>query len=279
MGKPIWQLRKGGGKEICPQCGQKRFVPFVLAADNSTKAGSEFGRCDREQNCGYYRYPDRKETDKQYRIAHKPVHIPAPIVFNKECVEVKRSALFDFAEKLIGQDIYEVWQRYQIGCAANGSTIFWYFDKNGICRSGKEIHYKADGHRDKAFFPPVTWAHKDLKFEKYHTGEVLLQPFFGEHLLNERPDAKVAIVESEKTAALMSAFHPNNIWLACGGSQGLKNRDKLKTLKGRRVVLIPDNGQYWNWLNTATEWNFEIFDFCEKQPLFEGCDILDYYTK
>ena len=34
-----WMLRKGGKKERCPQCGRMRFVPFVLTADPSVKAG------------------------------------------------------------------------------------------------------------------------------------------------------------------------------------------------------------------------------------------------
>ena len=52
-----WSLRKGGKKERCPQCGKLRFVPFVLTADPTVKAGTEYGRCDREQSCGYFRYP------------------------------------------------------------------------------------------------------------------------------------------------------------------------------------------------------------------------------
>ncbi len=278
-----WTLRKGSKKEICPQCGEKRFVPYVLSSDGQTIATDStgamvFGRCDREQNCGYARYPDKCITGKPVSAA-KQKRTPAPIVFNKEVAVAKRSALLDFAVKLCGLEAYKIWETYKIGAAHNGATIFWYFDANGICRSGKEIHYKEDGHRNKAIFPPVTWAHRDCTFTGQFTGEELLQPFFGEHLLKARPNDKVAIVESEKTAAIMSAFYPDTIWLACGGSQGLKKREKLLILKGRKVVLIPDHGQYYNWLNTANAWNFEIFDFCEKQPIFEGCDILDYFTQ
>lgn len=270
-----WMLRKGSKKEICPQCGQRRFVPYVLTADGVTLAGPALGRCDREQNCGYQRYPDGVKKDPQPIDNYKPA--TQPIVFDSRIVKPRRSALFDFAYRLIGVDAYAVWERYKID-AIGKATIFWYFDANGLCRGGKEICYKADGHRDKSVFPPVCWAHKDTRFNGTYSGDTLLQPLFGEHLLNERPNGTVAIVESEKTAALMSAFEPNTIWLACGGSQGLKRADKLKVLKGRKVVLIPDNAQYYNWKNTAEANGWKIIDFIEKHPMFEGCDILDYYT-
>lgn len=273
-----WDLRKGSHKEICPRCGQRRFVPYVLAADGTTLAGAEYGRCDREQNCGYYRYPGKDiMPDVKPQKPAAPVHIPAPYVFSPEVAQPKHSTLLDYAVELCGSVAHQIWDAYKIGCNREGRTIFWYIDKNGVIRSGKEILYRADGHRDKTTFLPVMWAHKDGEFMGKHTGEVLLQPFFGEHLLKARPDAKVAIVESEKTAALMSAFYPKDIWIACGGAQGLKSADKCKVLKGRKVVLIPDHGQFWNWKATAEKYGWEIFDFIEKSPLFEGCDILDYY--
>ena len=271
-----WELRRGSQKEICPQCGKRRFVPFVLAADGKTMAGAEYGRCDREQNCGYFRYPGSDiATPTVVAVKQKPT--PAPYVFRKEVVKTKWSVLFDYALRLCGQAAYSIWDMYKIGATTDGATIFWYIDCNGIVRSGKEIKYQSNGHRDKTHFPPVTWAHKDLCFSHDFTGETLLQPLYGEHLLKARPNAKVAIVESEKTAALMSAFYPNNIWLACGGSQGIKNDDKMKPLRGRRVILIPDHGQYFNWLRIAEKNKWECFSYIESKPLFEGCDILDYF--
>lgn len=275
-----WVLRSGSRKEICPACGQRRFVPYVSASDGKTLAGAAYGRCDREQNCGYFKYPTTgtsapapaaKKTDTEYKHA--------PYVFNQDVVKTKRSVLLDYAVELCGSIAYQIWDTYKIGCNREGRTIFWYIDRNGVVRSGKEIQYNTNGHRNKTTFPPVMWAHKDGEFHDKYTGDVLLQPFFGEHLLKERPTAKVAIVESEKTAALMSAFYPKDIWLACGGSQGLKNEDKCKVLKGRDVVLIPDHGQFWNWKATAEKYKWGIFDFIENNPLFEGCDILDYYDR
>ena len=94
-------------------------------------------------------------------------------------------------------------------------------------------------------------------------------------MLTEFPDKPVAIVESEKTAAILSEFSTKYVWLASGGSQGLKNAEKNKALAGREVLLIPDHGQYWNWAMTANENGWECTDVIEKCPIFAGCDILD----
>ena len=91
------------------------------------------------------------------------------------------------------------------------------------------------------------------------------------------PDAPVVIVESEKTAAVMSEVSRKWVWLASGGSQGLKNEDKNKALKGRDVWLLPDNGQFWNWAMIAHANGWQCFDTLEKCPIFAGCDVLDLF--
>ena len=77
-----WILRKGSRKDRCPQCGKMRFVPYVLASDPTVKAGPEYGRCDREQSCGYFRYPGgevRTDYDRQYvpEPPKEPIILPA----------------------------------------------------------------------------------------------------------------------------------------------------------------------------------------------------------
>lgn len=268
-----WQLRKGSRKEICPACGQRRFVPYVSALDGVTMAGEEFGRCDRESNCGYQRYPSGK-SDKG--IEPKPHQILQPVRFYPAAVQMDiNTPLFQWAAQLIGYgNALTAWQRYRIGRDGN-RAIFWQIDINGEVRGGKSIPYKADGHRDKEDRYPASWLHKSPAWKNLHTGEELQQCFFGEHLLGESEDKPVAIVESEKTAIIMSVLSSEYIWLACGGSQGLKNTERNKVLEGRTVLLIPDNGQYWNWNATANANGWEIRDELEKYPIFEGCDILD----
>lgn len=272
-----WHLRKGSRKEICPCCGHKRFVPYVDAAGNP--AGEEYGRCDREQSCGYIKYPNGVETDAK----PQPIKILQPIRFSPAVVQTNPSGnLFDYACKWIGEDAARrAWERYRVGAYGN-SAIFWQIDKCNQVHAGKMMEYGADGHRvkndDRA---TIKWCHKLRYYDHTYTGEELQQCFFGEHLLTEYPEMNVCIVESEKTAVMMSELDKSSIYLACGGSCGLKNAKRNEALKGRKVSLSPDNGKYWEWRAIAQENGWHCEWWCDMQPIFyglsDGYDILDVF--
>lgn len=268
-----WQLRKGSRKEICPNCGKKRFVPYVLAADGVTLAGAEFGRCDREQSCGYQRYPD----GERYTVA-TPVKIQPRIRLeyaNDDLHISTDSNLFDWACNLLGiSDAIYAWSDYNVGCIG-GRVIWWQMDINGVVRTGKVMSYLPNGHRDKSDQWGVTWAHKHPQLKRLFKGEELQQCLFGEHLLKAYPNKPVALCESEKTAVIMSRFIPEYVWVATGGSQGIKSNERLAALSGRKVLLVPDNGQYYAWKRTAELYGWDIWDRLEHDAPFEGADILD----
>lgn len=266
---------------VCPACGKRRFVPYVSSADGQTLATDAhgdaiYGRCDREQNCGYHKYPNGVQTGN---VAPRTIAPPKDYIrFYKACVFVSTyTPLFTYACKLVGpKKATEVWERYKIS-SDKDRTIFWQIDAQGGIRTGKTIPYGADGHRIKTDRMPANWLHKSRYWMQYADGNDLQQCYFGEHLLPQYQQAKVVIVESEKTAALMSAYtDPNKwVWLASGGSQGLQNADKNKALAGREVWLCPDNKQYYRWLGIANKNAWHIFSQIELHPVFEGCDILD----
>ena len=103
--------------------------------------------------------------------------------------------------------------------------------------------YNAEtGHRVKEPQAFVSWAHSELKLQDFH----LKQCLFGEHLL-KKSSSPVMLVESEKTAVVMSHFIPDYIWLATGGKNGCFNSEAMQALKGREVTLIPDLGATEQW--------------------------------
>lgn len=268
-----WQLRKGSRKEVCPNCGQKRFVPYVLAADGVTLAGAEYGRCDREQSCGYQRYPD----GERYTVAAPQKIQPRPrLEYVSDDLHISTdSNLFDWACDLLGiSDAIYAWSDYNVGCIG-GRVIWWQMDINGVVRTGKVMSYLPNGHRDKSDQWGVTWAHKHPQLKRLFKGEELQQCLFGEHLLRSYPDKPVALCESEKTAVIMSRFIPEYVWVATGGSQGIKSNERLAALSGRKVLLVPDNGQYYAWKRTAELYGWDIWDRLEHDAPFEGADILD----
>lgn len=112
--------------------------------------------------------------------------------------------------------------------------------------------------------------------------------FFGEHLI-AKYDKPIGIVESEKTACLMSYFNPAYLWLACGGSNGIKV-NKFNAFKYRTVHLFPDQGKFVEWSeklmdleDSHTTIKFEISKECElwyqQGQIKKGDDIADYFLR
>ena len=84
----------------------------------------------------------------------------------------------------------------------------------------------------------------------------LTQCLFGEHLLHDKVNANVALVESEKTAVICSLLLPEYIWLATGGKS--RFNDRLMVLKGRKVTDFPDIDGYDEWRKKAK--NYPMLD-------------------
>ena len=273
-----YTLRRGGRKEICPNCGQRRFVPYVLTEDNETIVNPVWGRCDRENSCGYWMKPDGNihVEPKQPAPPAIPMWVSPKILMTIR----HRDDLYKYARWLVGDErAATAWHVYSVLSASNGGTVFLQIDNEDVIRAGKIIRYKS-GHRVKDG-QPVQWLHKDRDFKRFVKGEALRQCFFGEHLLKQRPSAPVVIVESEKTALLMSAIRTEFIWLASGGSCNLQNPEKNKVLDGRDVTVCPDNGMFIKWRQIALPKGWKVDETClpARDGFKEGYDILDLYEK
>ena len=282
-----WILRKGSRKDRCPQCGKMRFVPYVLAADPTVKAGPEYGRCDREQSCGYFRYPGGEVRTDSDRVC-VPEPPKEPMLFSAQLAErdavTTSNSLFRAYAAMVGPNrLHNVMTMYKCGTGARGECIYYQYDGDNV-RTAKAILYGTDGHRIKVEDGglPVRWLHKSPQLRQYTAGRELKQCLFGQHLLAQYPNAKVYVVEAEKTAVLMAATErkPRNdrIWIACGGSQMLKGAIDLSPLIGRDVTLIPDDGQYWNWRRTAELYGWRCIDISmlkKHHRLPDGYDIWD----
>ena len=139
----------------------------------------------------------------------------------------ERNHLITFLNRVFGEKIVKrMIADYYIGTSNHwsGATVFWQIDGGGRVHGGKIMQYNPDnGKRVKEPYNRITWVHSALKIPSY----ILRQCLFGEHLLAKYPDMFVVIVESEKTAILTIAF--------------------CEPLRGRNVVLIPDNGKLAEW--------------------------------
>lgn len=95
----------------------------------------------------------------------------------------------------------------------------------------------------------------------------LAQCLFGEHLFQDKVNANVALVESEKTAVICSLLLPEYIWLATGGKSPFN--DRLMALKGRKATAFPDIDGYDEWRKKAKNYpmlDITISDILDAMP-------------
>lgn len=160
-----------------------------------------------------------------------------------------------------GERAAKVMLLYNMGHSKDGMTVFWQVDERGAVRTGKMMRYKSDGHRDKE--APRSWIHTRLRNKRYRLSDgtevcyfndqthEMKQTLYGMHLTAAYPDARINIVESEKTAIICAAYFGylgKDLWLATGGMSQLSG-EKLKPLmeQGRAILLHPDKDGVAQW--------------------------------
>jgi hypothetical protein len=243
----------------CPECNQPRKFSLYIDKETGEPLADHVGRCDREDRCGHHFTPSQYFTDNpqqatQLRAASYRAPIrqaaPRPVDYLPlELVEQSRrqldaNHLWVFFASQIGEAAANaIFEKYRVGTSKNwqGATAFWQIDDKGNARQCKVILYnpatgrrvKQDGKTYIAFMGKRILGNPDA---------TLQQCLFGSHLLSQYPGARVAIVESEKTAMYCAHFYPNCVWLATGGKQGCRWTEKavFDPLRGRAVVLFPD---------------------------------------
>ena len=188
----------------------------------------------------------------QREIGHIPFsYVEKSASYNSSFVQFL-CGLFD-RYSLESPTIERLMQDYALGATKDGSVIYWQIDTKGRVRTGKVMKYNPEtGHRLKDA-GGINWIHSIMKKqnllpENYN----LVQCLFGEHLLRMYPNKVVALVESEKSALIASGVYPDYVWLATGGKSQL-SINKLKTLKGRTVIMFPDVDSFEYWTGKAKE--------------------------
>lgn len=292
----------------CPNCNRPWcFTPYVDDANNILDP--TVGRCDHESSCAYHKtpadyfreHPEARPREEDWRQApdwlkrdrpwgvpgtrhailsdeagtrsQMPVcELPAEIVA-KTLRNVPKSTLQEFLETIFAADVIERLRAdYRLGVTKDRSVVFYQIDIQDRIRTGKIMQYNpADGHRVKNVGVPVDWAHARLKKagvlpESWTVSQCL----FGEHLLSQRPDAIVCLVESEKTALIGSGFCPQYIWVATGGKTQLG--PKLSVLQGRKVLVFPDIDATAEWrekLSSIPGLNFTFSTILEDEATAE----------
>lgn len=283
MNQYKYSLDRSSKKFICPRCNQQTFVRYIENATGSY-LDEGFGRCDRETKCAYHNPP--KNTKGGFFVCCKPK--PKPSFHSFELLkssfsENEKNNFIEFLKTLFTEEqVSEVVSKYFIGTSKRykGATIFWQIDNAENIHAGKILQYIAEtGKRAKTQDGKamINWVHSINKVKEFN----LEQCLFGLHLINESNQKTIAIVESEKTAVIMSVFKPEYIWLATGSKQGFK-QSMLEPVKQFKIVAFPDKSEYEDWNQRAIGLNTKGFkisvsDWIEKTDLDTGSDLADVF--
>lgn len=292
-----------GSKTCCPACGRKQCFTRYVDDEGVVTFPDDVGICDHINSCGYHYAPkayfnDHPDVDSSSGLdrfqvippRRKPVEPVSPSYISRDIMEqtmtsYESNPLFLYLSGIWGETkTVQLMAQYNVGTSKKwgGSAVFWQVDIAGNVRTGKIMLYDPKtGHRVKEPHSYVCWVHSELKLLDVH----LRQCLFGEHLLMKNPTMPVAIVESEKTALIGTAFVPDILWLATGGMNGCFNAETMSVLKDRNVTLFPDLGAFDIWNQKASILygicqRVVVSDLLEKNVTDEqrshGLDIADF---
>lgn len=280
------------GKIVCDGCGKKTAVPYIENETGNEVQGAM--RCDREQNCGYHKKPESNDvifTPIRYDLPKKETNYLSLQLVEKHFLEKDCNLITFLKTKFDNNQIKKVRFDYLLS-SKNQNTIFWQIDQLERVRTGKIMEYNQEtGKRikDENGKAHINWVHYNPENE-YN----LKQCLFGLHLTKEDKTKTIAIVESEKSAVIMSIFVPDFLWLATGSFNGFKI-EYLQSIKLRKIIAFPDKGcfnDFYNksgdlivgWKNRALEmnnfgYNITVSDLIENEDCENGLDITDLYLK
>lgn len=207
----------------------------------------------------------------------RPAEQPAPVrpceyipssAVDMMAVRCRETSLFAYLCKWFSPaDVEQVFNNYRVGASkyeneqqGGRAVSFPYINVDGQCVDCKIFHIDpATGSRKTA--PPLrTWTAKDGSTGQLPTTWAMAElkksdlraPWcnFGDHLLPTRPDAKVCIVESEKSAIILSLAYPDRLWIAVGSMQNL-TPERFIPYRGRKVTIYPDRDGISAWSDKA----------------------------
>ena len=304
-----YQLEKYRGRStrhVCPQCGRKNvFTRYVDTENNNIYISDIVGKCNRLDKCGYHYTPHQYFTDNPWkRDAPRREECSFVLFYRKnertnnklppepkrQCAGLPRrvleatmsenSAYLAWLESRYGSErALRLADEYYVGGIAD-RAVFWQVDGEGCIRTGKIMAY--DEHTGKRLKGEgtVDWVHAVMRREGSLPEDwELVQCMYGEHLLQRYPDKVVALAEGAKTAQIGAMLMPNMVWVAVDSMMAL-TADMLRPLKGRRVILFPDEGKgYEVWTSRIGAIAEEVgFRYCVSafmEGRESGADIAD----
>ena len=140
-------------------------------------------------------------------------------------------------------------ERFHLGRSKSGKTIYWMIDDMGSC---------LDGHIGCTSHDPDTWVSTLLK-RRYPSAApylIVKHCLFGLHQVSLNDQMPLGIVESERSAVVLSELCPELLWLAYSYGTNC-TVDKFEPLQGHKITIYPrtDPNQeyYYSFLDLADQ--------------------------
>lgn len=256
---------------ICP-CGKSnkdgKFSP--------DKENPECGYC---HSCGNSFFPNSEKPFVIPKAAEiKQTDFIDQKLMTKSLAGYDKNNFIQFVKKLYPQSEVEAKAKnYGIGTSKlwKGANIYFQIDGENQVRSGKIMLYDVEtGKRVKEPTNHFNWLHSVLKLKDFNLSQCL----FGLHLVNQT-EKPIAIVESEKTAFLMSLENETYHWLATGGKSNF-SYETLAPIKDKKIVAFPDKGEFQYWFDISErlkDFGFDITvsNVIENENYTTGTDLAD----
>ena len=262
---------KGG----CPQCGSpKSFRGFEDRNGNNIP---NTGICERKNSCGYEVRPNSEQikgilaqpfTPKPEPKAVEIIFPDKKLLAKIEMFEKDHSSNFHKFCESLGIPLSHL-KKWGVGTDGD-KTVFIHRNKKKRIANAKFSKYLPTGKRDKDF-NSFSLRQPTNKSTKYGV------PLYGEHLMDAEFKKICLLVESEKTAVIVSYFYQDFDVVACGAANGL-TAEKLAVLYGCTIYWLADAdkaGRENSSLKVlkAYEQNFEFVDLFPDRN--DGTDLAD----
>jgi hypothetical protein len=286
-----YTLEAGSRKHHCPACTKKTFVQYVFTGTKDY-AGEEFGRCDRENNCGYHRQPGSDiplPPHPQVKAKLPPPTVIFPSEpFLKKIRNTQPENFEAFCVKTLGITAAHL-RMWDVGGHWKFTAFILATREQAV--NVKFVAYSPEGKRDKSQgtdgapkFIPHYLGKAYLRSEKIETDNARLEDwqdyykfprcFYGEHLWDPKKDT--CIVESEKTAVIAAFFFPDYNWLATGGNHGMlfEQFEIFYGYKGRIWNIVDNDIAGYTKSKTIT-WLDKLAAMRERKDEIQSVNLLE----
>lgn len=228
--------------------------------------------------------PTPPATPQPEATEEAPKEYLSPGLIEQSVRIVGQTALYKFMLSEFGETVSSIFASYHVGGCKwyeqpHGlTTAFPLIDALGNLHDFQLAGFTPEGK--SAIFPTGgkvrNWALSRMGKSESRPGFC----FFGEHLLQQRPTAEVAIVEAPKTALIAALCYPQFVWVACLSKMWLNSAVSCEPIKNRKILLFPDRDGVEVWKAkahelTAAGYDVGVSDVMEQYPGEGGDDLAD----